>query len=170
MPNKKSKGVRGSKNPKNEKKQTKRMEKNKKERKKICVSAPVGIILIIIFVLLITALVLYPSMFWEKKNDVEEIATETEDIAEEREEEISYRDTLSDEDIERDIELEMIEIALYTYYAEHERFPDGLDGLKPDFMDEVPKVPGTEDEYTYTVGDDNQSFEISVALGEGGKE
>lgn len=141
----------------------------KKSKKEIfSVSTVVGVIVLIIILIIISALIVYPIFVSENNNEEEEVKTE-EKVTEEIVEEVSYRDTLSKEDIEKDVEMEMIAISLNAYYAEYERFPDDLGGLVPDFMEEVPKVPGTEEDFNYTVGENNQSFELSVALSEGGE-
>lgn len=51
-----------------------------------------------------------------------------------------------------------IVIALQRYHLDHNRYPERLDLLLPDYMDAIPGTPATTEGVLYEVADDNQSY------------
>lgn len=136
----------------------------KKGKRKIHIPTYVGTIILLILLSAIVAFILIPSEILKKPE--KKIEIKKEEIIRKPTE----RDLLSEQDIERDIDMEVIETALQMYFAEVNHYPDSLQDLKPDYLDEIPKVAGTEEEYIYVVSKDKQNFELNVKLGKGGEE
>jgi len=140
------------------------MAKKKSGKNKIYVPTFLGAIILVIVLFAVSVFILLLSAPWEKKEakKVEEVKVE--------EKKPTYRDTLKEEDVQKDVDMESLMMALNLFFGEKEEYPENLDALIPNYLDELPKVPGTNENYNYIVSPDKKNFKLSVKLGQGGEE
>ena len=61
---------------------------------------------------------------------------------------------------EFNFEIAYLRFSLEVYYTEYDVYPSSLDELIPDYLDEIPIDPKTDQPYPYQVLEDGQDYQL----------